>query len=401
MKNQILFILFISQVLTPLVAQNKRISSSKADEEIKFTPLIHLNATSVKNQSATSTCWSFATTSFMESELLRMGKGEYDLSEMFIVRYNYINRLKDNFMRNGRGNTGPGSLAHDWLRIFREHGIVPDEIYPGLKNGSATHDHGELQDFINAAAAVPLQRKNESEEYNEILKAILDTYLGNLTDSFTYRNVTYTPESFAQNLGINPDDYVEITSFNHIPWYSQGILEIPDNWSKDKFYNVPLEDLIEIMDHSLENGYTVNWDGDISEAGFSFSEGLAVLSLSSSQGTFPVKGSTASEKGGSSSDKKNPLLINKSRTEDLVSQETRQVGFENFTTTDDHMMHITGSLKDQYGVKYYITKNSWGSDKNRLGGYIYMSENYVRSKTMFVMVCKDAVPQAIRTKLGF
>lgn len=367
MKTRILLAVILSIILAPSYAQKKKVPPPpppKTEEGFRFTPVVELKATSVKNQAGTGTCWCFATTSFIESELLRMGKGEYDLSEMFIVRKNYIDKLKDNYLRQGKGNLGEGSLSHDWMRVFTESGIVPDEVYNGLNYGSPTHNHGELQNFINAVAAVPVQRKKESDQYHQIVDAILDTYLGKIPEEFTYKGVRYAPKSFAESLGINPADYIEITSFTHIPFYSQGLLEVPDNWSMERFYNVPLDELIEITDYSLNNGYTVNWDGDVSEREFSHSKGIA---------TFP---------------------------EANVTQEMRQAGYENFTTTDDHLMHLTGIVKDQNGAKYYITKNSWGTSRNTFGGYLNMSESYVRAKTLFIMVNKNAVPPAIKTKLG-
>jgi bleomycin hydrolase len=249
------------------------------------------------------------------------------------------------------------------MRVFTQSGIVPGEVYNGLNYGSPTHNHAELNSFINAVAAIPVQRKNESAQYHQIVDAILDSYLGKVPEEFTYKGVKYTPKSFAESLGINPADYVEITSFTHFPFYTQGILEIPDNWTMGKFYNVPLDELIEIMDYSMKNGYTVNWDGDVSEVGFSYSRGVA---------TFP---------------------------ETNVTQKMRQDGYENFTTTDDHLMHITGISKDQNGAKYYITKNSWGTERSPFGGYLNMSESYVRAKTMFIMVNKSAIPPEIKTKL--
>ncbi len=363
----LLLAVIFSLNISPSTAQKKSKTSTppaQTEVDLKFTPVIELKATSVKNQSATGTCWCFATTSFIESELLRTGKGEFDLSEMFVVRQNYIDKLDDNYLRQGKGNLGQGGLSHDWMKIFTEVGIVPDEVYNGLNYGSPTHNHGELNSFINAVAAVPVQRKNESAQYHDIVNGILDTYLGKVPESFTYKGVNYTPKSFAQSLGINPDDYVEITSFTHFPFYSQGVLEVPDNWRMSQFYNVPLNELTEIMDYSLKNGYTVNWDGDVSEKGFSYSKGVA---------TFP---------------------------EANVTQEMRQSGYENFTTTDDHLMHITGISTDQDGGKYYITKNSWGTERNSFGGYLNMSENYVRAKTIFIMVNKNSIPPAIRTKLG-
>jgi len=218
MKKLFLFSAFLLIFILPSSAQRK---SSKTDEGYKFTPVIQLKATPVKNQASSGTCWCFATTSFIESELLRMGKGEYDLSEMWIVRYNYLDRLEDNFTKQGKGNLGQGSVGHDWFEVFREHGIVPDEAYTGLNYGMPNHNHSELNAFVRAVAAVPVQRKRESDQYHEIVDAVLDTYLGKSPQTFTYKGVTYTPKSFTESLGIKPDDYVEITSFTIFPFYTQ------------------------------------------------------------------------------------------------------------------------------------------------------------------------------------
>jgi aminopeptidase C len=329
-----------------------------------FSPVVELKATSVKDQGATGACWCFATASFIESELLRMGKGEYDLSEMFIVRKNYINKLEDNFVKQGKGNLGEGSQSHDFMKIFAKEGIVPEEFYHGINYESATHNHRELQSYINAIGEEAVERRDESPQYHKIINAVLDIYLGMVPDSFSYKGTTYTPGSFAGSLGINPSDYVEITSFTNFPFYTRGILNVPDNWAGELFYNVPLDELTGIMDYSLNNGYTLNWDGDISESGFNHSKGVAVTS------------------------------------ETKITQEMRQKGFDNASTTDDHLMHITGIVKDQDGVKYYLTKNSWGTENNPYGGYLNISENYVRSKTIFIMVNKHALPSAIRAELG-
>jgi aminopeptidase C len=401
MKMRLFIAAIIACAMLPLSAQKKdaAVQKSKAGEGYKFTPVVDLKATSVKNQSATGTCWCFATTSFIESELLRMGKEEYDLSEMYIVRQNYIDRLKDNYLRRGKGNLGPGSLSHDWMRVFSEYGIVPDEVYPGLNYGSTTHNHSELQAFINAVAEIPVQRKNESRQYEEIVNAILDTYLGLYPDTFIYKGVTYTPATFAASLNINPDDYIQVTSFTHFPFYTQGILEVPDNWAMERFYNVPLDELIEIMDYSFNNGYTVNWDGDVSESGFSHKNGYAVLPLQPSGERGPATDRARFERA-SDQGSGTPELPPSPGPEINVTQEIRQAGYESFTTTDDHLMHLTGIVKDQNGTKYYKTKNSWGTDRNAFGGYLNMSESYIRAKTLFIMVHKDAIPQAIRTKLG-
>ncbi len=366
MKNQVLLVLSAILFIQPSFSQRKKTETPSPSKEVQyqFQPVADLKTTSVKNQAATSTCWCFATTSFIESELLRMGKGEYDLSEMFIVRYNYIDRLKDNYLRQGKGNLGEGGLAHDWMRVFTQSGMVPDEVYNGINYGSSTHNHKELNKYINAIAEVTIQQKKESAQYHEIVNSILDTYLGKLPETFTYKGASYTHKSFAESLGINPDDYVEITSFTHFPFYTKGILEVPDNWKMASFYNVPIDEIIEIMNYSLNNGFTVNWDGDVSEGQFTHSKGVATF------------------------------------TEANVTQEMRQSGYENFSTTDDHLMHVTGIMKDQNGTVYYKTKNSWGPSSNTTGGYLNMSENYVRAKTIYIMVHKDAIPAGIKTKLG-
>ena len=284
--------------------------------------------------------------------------------------------------------------------MFNERGIVPDEYYPGLNYGSPTHNHGELQRFIRAVASVPIELKHESEQYYKIVDAVLDTYLGNVPDSFSYNGVTYTPETFAGNLGINPDDYVEITSFTHFPFYSRGVLEIPDNWAMAGFYNVPLDDLMEIIDYSLKSGYTVNWDGDTSERGFTFAEGVAVNPANTPPDRDPGNERPATRK---SSSQPQPDVVQSApgpAPEVTVTQDIRQAGYENFSTTDDHGMHITGIVKDQKGITYYKTKNSWGTKRNSFGGYLNMSESYVRSKTLFIMVNKNGIPPEIRTKLG-
>ena len=402
MKIRLLAAALIAAAILPLSAQKKNAApqQTKAEEGYKFTPVVDLKATPVKNQSATGTCWCFATTSFIESELLRMGMGEYDLSEMFVVRQNYIDRMKDNYLRRGNGNLGPGSLSHDWMRIFTEYGIVPDEVYPGLNYGSPTHNHSELQEFINAVAAVPLKRKNESKQYHEIVNSILDAYLGEYPESFTYKGTTYTPKSFAASLNINPGDYVQITSFTHFPFYTQGILEVPDNWSMERFYNVPLDELIEIMDYSFDNGYTVNWDGDVSESGFSHTNGYAIFPFIATGDRGSVTDRARLERTAGPGQPSAQALPSSPGPEVNVTQEIRQAGYESFTTTDDHLMHLTGIVKDQNGTRYYKTKNSWGTERNSFGGYLNMSESYVRAKTLFIMVHKNAIPPEIKSKLG-
>jgi aminopeptidase C len=399
MKTRILLALVLSIIIAPSYAQKKG-AAAKTEEGYKFTPVVELKATPVKNQSATGTCWCFATTSFIESELLRMGKGEYDLSEMWIVRNNYVDRLKDNFVQEGKGNLGQGSVGHDWIIEFVNNGIVPDEVYTGLNYSMPNHNHSELNAFVRAVAAVPVQRKKESDQYFEIVNAILDTYLGKVPESFTCEGVGYTPKSFSASLGINPDDYIEITSFTLFPFYTLGVLPIPDNWRKINYYNVPVDELIEIMNYSLNNGYTVAWDGDVSEKGFSHAKGVAIIPEleETDQYSKPDK----SRLGKMTLEERTTEAYKFSRPfpEVKVTQELREEGYDAKKTTDDHLMHVTGIVKDQNGTQYYITKNSWGTERNPFGGYLNMSENYVRAKTIAIMVHKNAIPAEIKTKLG-
>ncbi|HVN59194.1 MAG TPA: C1 family peptidase [Bacteroidales bacterium] len=383
-----------------LNAQKGQNKSSSSDEGYKFTPVVQLKATPVKDQASTGTCWDFATTSFIESELLRTGKGEFDLSEMYIVRNNYVDRLKDNFEKKGKGNTGEGGQGHDWIIEFTKNGIVPAEVYTGLNYGSPRHSHWEMNSFLGAVAGVTVKSGKESDQYFQIVNAILDTYLGKVPETFTYKGVGYTPKSFSASLQINPEDYVELTSFTIFPFYTRGVVPFPDNWRNYNDYNVPLDDLIAIMDYSLNNGYTVNWDGDVSEKGFAHGKGVAIIPEVEKTDLY-----TPAEKA-----KYGKMTIEERTAEAYkfshpfpevkVTQESREAGYDAGKTTDDHSMHITGIAKDQNGTKYYITKNSWGTNRNPFGGYLNMSEQYVRAKTIYIMVNKNGIPPEIRTKLG-
>ena len=366
----------------------------------QFTEVVKVPATPVKNQAATGTCWCFATTSFMESELLRMGKGTYDLSEMFIVRQKYMNQLQDNYLRRGEGNIGQGSLSHTFMNAYRQVGIVPEEVYTGINSDSDRHNHGEMVRFMHALADVAVKAKQRSPEYDKLIENLFDTYLGKLPEKFTYKGKEYTPKSFAESLGLNMDDYIELTSFTHHPYYVKFDVEVPDNWEHSLMYNLPLDEMMETVDYALNNGYTVCWDGDVSEKGFSFTNGVAinpeVKKVEDLSGTDRAR----FEKLGEKERLEEVFKFEHPYPEINVTPAVRQAGFEAFVTTDDHLMHVTGITKDQNGTKYYITKNSWGTDRNKFGGYLNMSESFVRAKTIYVMVHKDAIPKATKAKLG-
>lgn len=375
-------------------------ASAMFGQGYQFTEVVKVPATPVKNQAATGTCWCFATTSFMESELLRMGKGTYDLSEMFIVRQKYMNQLQDNYLRRGEGNIGQGSLSHTFMNAYRQVGIVPEEVYTGINYDSDRHNHGEMVRFMHALADVAVKAKQRSPEYDKLIENLFDTYLGKLPEKFTYKGKEYTPKSFAESLGLNMDDYIELTSFTHHPYYVKFDVEVPDNWEHSLMYNLPLDEMMETVDYALNNGYTVCWDGDVSEKGFSFTNGVAinpeVKKVEDLSGTDRAR----FEKLGEKERLEEVFKFEHPYPEINVTPEVRQAGFESFVTTDDHLMHVTGITKDQNGTKYYITKNSWGTDRNKFGGYLNMSESFVRAKTIYVMVHKDAIPKATKAKLG-
>lgn len=365
----------------------------------QFTEVVKLPATPVKNQASTGTCWCFATTSFLESELLRMGKGTYDLSEMFIVRQKYMNQLQDNYLREGKGNIGQGSLSHTYKHAFDQVGVVPEEAYTGINYNSDRHNHGELVKYLHAIANVAIQLRHRSPEYDKLINNLFDTYLGKLPEKFTYKGKEYTPKTFAASLGLDMDDYIELTSFTHHPYYKPFSPEVPDNWEHELMYNLPLDELISVIDSALGNGYTVCWDGDVSEKGFSFKNGVAINPEVVKVEDFSTTDRARFEKMDMKERLDEVYKFEQPCPEVNVTPEVRQQGFEAFVTTDDHLMHITGIAKDQNGTKYYITKNSWGTDRNAFGGYLNMSDSFVRAKTIYIMVHKDAIPAGTRAKL--
>ena len=349
---------------------------ASAPYKYEFTIVKENPATPVKDQASTGTYWCFATNSFIESELLRTGKGEHDLSEMFVVRHNYIRRIKDNILRRGEGNIGPGSIAHMYIWVMKNVGIMPEEAYNGINYDSKRHNHGDLNTWVKSINTTAVEMKKPLPK--EIVDGVLDAYLGKVPETFTYQGKEYTVESFTKAMGLNADDYVEITSFTHHPFYEKVMVEVPDNWDYATMYNLPLNEMMQVIDNAINEGYTVAWDGDISEPGYVFRHFIAV---------------------NTKEDLRKQRELKAKAKEESVTQESRQHGFETFATVDDHLEHITGIAKDQDGVKYYKTKNSWGVESNGTG-YHYLSEEYVKAKTISILVHKNSIPKAIRAKLG-
>ncbi|MFV0541202.1 MAG: C1 family peptidase [Aestuariibaculum sp.] len=340
-----------------------------------FETLIDIETSAVLSQGNTGTCWSFSTSSFLESEIIRLTGKHIDLSEMFQVRTTYPKKAENYIMRQGKAQFGQGGLAHDVINSVRDYGLVPLSAYSGLANNEDTYNHSELfavlKSMLNTYVDNPA--KKLSPQWKQAVSGILDVYLGEIPKSFTYKGKTYTPKRFLEITTINPDDYISLTSFTNAPFYSSFILNIPDNFSNGSFYNIPIDKLISTIDNALKKGYTVALDTDVSEPTFSAKHGIAFIP-------------------------ENPSDNNKGLTEIIkektITQDYRQQEFENFDTTDDHLMHIVGKLKDQNGTIYYKVKNSWGSNGDRVkhGGYIYMSTSFLKLKTISILVHKDAFP---------
>ncbi|MFT5167119.1 MAG: bleomycin hydrolase [Saprospiraceae bacterium] len=342
-----------------------------------FTIQNKVECTEVKSQDRTGTCWSFATASFLESEMIRKGNGVHDLSEMFVVRNIYRDKAKNYVLRQGKANFSQGSLAHDLIRVAKKHGIVPESVYSGKLDGAEKHNHSEMEAVLKGMLDGVLKQKSLSKKWPVAFDCVVDTYLGEVAEEFAYNGKTYTPMTFASEMDINPDDYVNITSYTHQPYYEPFVLEIPDNYSNGSFYNVPIAELESIVDNAIKNGFSVAWDGDVSEKGFSAKNGMAILPK----------------------DEKREDLFTNPAEELTVTQQMRQETFESYSTTDDHLMHLTGIARDQKGTKYYLIKNSWGEISD-YKGYLHMSEAYFELKTVAVLVHKDAIPKAIAKKLA-
>ncbi len=335
-----------------------------------------LQCNPVISQGKTGTCWSFSTTSYMESEIARLGLGTHDLSEVYQVRNTYIDKAKNYILRQGKAQFSEGALSHDVIKSIQNHGIVPNKVYTGFSgNVKDKHDHSELIALLTTMVDNAVTHKILSDNWWKSYEAILDIYLGKRPDTFTYDGKTYTPIEFAKKLGIDADNYITLTSFTHHPIGSNFILEIPDNFSNGTYHNISLNELQQVVDHALKEGFTIAWDGDVSEVGFSQENGLAILT-----------------------DKKEDTDIFKEYIKEVnVTPESRQKEFENYNTTDDHLMHIVGKGVDKKGKTYYKIKNSWGT-KGVQKGYLYMSEAYFRMKTVGILLHKDGIPKNIKER---
>lgn len=363
--------------------------------DIKVNP-----TTSVKDQNKSGTCWSFSATSFIEEDVMRRGGPELDLSEMYAVRNCYRDKAKKYIRTNGKNNFAAGGAATDILYVADNYGIVPDEVYPGLNYGEDKHVHGELDAVLKAYLDAVLKNPNRklSTAWLPGFEGILDAYLGEVPETFTVNGKTYTPKSYAQELGIKGDDFISLTSYTHHPFYENFVIEIPDNWTWAESFNVPMEDLKAAVDNALENGYTVCWSADVSEKGFQWKNGFALLPEPKTgadlEGTELARWVQLSD-----ADRANATYKIKGPVKERkVTQESRQKTFDNYETTDDHGMVIVGYAKDQEGNRYYKVKNSWNTSQV-YNGYIYVSEPYFLEKTLSVLVNKESLPSGIKSKI--
>lgn len=390
-------------VLSAFLAAGLAANAQKAKvdfPEYKFTTVLENPVTSIKNQHRSGTCWAYSAISFVESEVIRINNitdpEKYpDFSEFFVVSHSYSDRADKYVMLDGNLTFGAGSQGEDVLDVIRLYGLVPQAEMTGMNYGSDLPAQSELDAVLRAYIDAVVKNPNRvlTTAWKRGFQAILDEYLGEYPKTFVVDGVEYTPESYRDALNFNPDDYVTFTSYTHHPFYTYFPFEVADNWRWDQFYNVPIDEMMEILDYALENGYTISWGADVSEPGFT-RDGLAILvDVSASNNS----GSDQERWVGKSEDKQAKAKAKKaSKNNPIVelvpTQETRQTGFMNKTITDDHGMQIYGIAKDQWGGKYYLVKNSWG-ETGKYKGVWYASEAFVKGQTLDIAIHKSALPK--------
>ena len=386
--------------LALLVSSTTFAQKKKKKEEVKqyeFTLVKENPTTSVKDQNRSGTCWAYSGISFIESEILKAGKGEFDLSEMWIVRNAYMEKAERYIRFHAAATFAEGGAFQDIPYIIKKYGIVPEEVYRGLNYGTELPDFSSVSPALESFVKALATSKQVTPNWRDALNALLDSYFGPVPEKFTYKGKEYTPKSFAASLGLDFNDYIEIGSFTHHPFYEPFMLEVQDNWLHADIYNVKLDELIEIMDKAIMDGYTVGWGSDVSEKGFSWKNGVAIVPDEDKKdlsGTEKEKWEklTPAEKAAAA------YSFDGTAKEKAITQQMRQEGFDNFTTTDDHGMHIVGIYKDANGNKFYKVKNSWG-DSGKYNGYFYASEAFVKYKTIDIQINKNALSAEMKAKL--
>lgn len=373
----------------------------KDDNKPVFTVVKELPISSIKNQSRSGTCWNFSTLSYFESEILKKSGKEYDLCEMFVCNKNYMDRATLKVRMHGDAQFSQGGSAYDVLYVLQNYGICPEDAMPlpGTLYGDTLTNFNQLfevmEPYVDAISHSSSKTLNQA--WKKGLQGILDAYIGECPEEFTYEGKKYTPKSFASSLGLDWNDYISITSYTHHPFYTAFPVEVQDNWRQPGSWNLPIDEMARVIDYALEQGYTVAWGGDVSEDGFT-RQGLALLydtENPSLEGSDMARWTKMSAIEKSNKLKEQGVNIKES----VPTQEQRQKEYDNWTLTDDHGMLIYGIAKDQTGREYYMVKNSWGVS-GEYDGIWYMSKNYIVAKTMDFMVNKNALPKDIKKKLG-
>ncbi len=398
MKN----LLTLFAVLGCLAAATAQEPDTAAVQGYRFTDRKTIETTPVKNQNRSGTCWCFSTMTFLESEILRAGGEAMHLSEMWIVRHTFLEKAERYIRMHGTINFAEGGAAHDVTEGIKKYGIVPFEVYRGLNYGTELPDFNELtpvlKAYLDAVMKSGERRAPLSTAWKRGFNALLDQYFGELPETFEWKGKQYTPQSFAASLPIDLENYIDLTSFTHHPFYTQFVLEIPDNWMWGASYNLPLDEMMQVVDHALANGYTIAWGTDVSEKGFSRTKAIGVIPETDPKS---MSGTEAERWGQLTAKEKEAALysFDKPGKERTITQELRQQAFDNYETTDDHGMVIVGTAVDQNGTEYYKVQNSW-STVPPYGGFWYFSKPFVAYKTTDLMLNKKALPKAIAKKLG-
>ena len=398
MKKIIMIVLFSTLMLGQAWAQETK---ETKEEGYQFTAIKDVPHTSIKNQYRSGTCWSFSGLAFFEAEMMKNGKPETDLSEMFVVWHSYFDKSMKYVRMHGTMNYGGGGAFNDVMDVIRNYGIMPDTAFSGLQYDEPKHVHAEMDNLLQTMVDAIIKDKNRklTPVWPLAIAGVLNAYLGEIPEKFNYEGKEYTPRSFADDYAeLNMDDYVMLTSYTHHPFYKPFVIEVQDNWAWGQVYNLPLEELMQTINNAIDNDYTVAWAADVSEKGFSWKNGVAIVPENEVKSMNDLEQSkwenlTAAEK------RKALYSFDGPRTEKKITQEVRQKAFDNYQTTDDHGMLLVGTAKDQAGNHYFKVKNSWGTDQ-KYDGYFYASDAFVAYKTMSIMINKKAIPKAIRKKLN-